>query len=88
MVVKKEGVRMPGGLHLPYGTKVGTHAHPVHHDEDYYVGANTFSPFRWCAKKDGKIDLDMSREEKKAKGVALATTSSTFMAFSHGRHSW
>lgn len=84
MVVKKEGVRMPGGIHLPYGTKVGTHAHPVHHDEAIYSGANEFDPFRWYGKKDVVEDAVV----KEKKGTALATTSNNFMAFSHGRHAW
>jgi cytochrome P450 len=92
LVVKKEGVRLPGGLHLPFGTKVGVHAHPIHHDEDVYVGAYKFDPFRWCKEENGDAegsDFQKSlRLGEKRKGTSLVTTSSTFMAFSHGRHAW
>lgn len=93
MVVKKEGVRLPGGLHLPHGTKVGVHAYPIHHDEDIYAGAYEFDAFRWS--REGNVDTaegpnfneELGAGEKR-KGTSLVTTSSTFMAFSHGRHAW
>jgi len=92
LVVKKEGVRLPGGLHLPFGTKVGCHAHPIHHDEDVYVGAYKFDPFRWCNEENGDAEgsdfKQALRLGEKRKGTSLVTTSSTFMAFSHGRHAW
>jgi cytochrome P450 len=92
LVVKKEGVRLPGGLHLPFGTKVGLHAHPIHHDEDVYVGAYKFDPFRWCKEENGDAEgsdfKKALRLGEKRKGTSLVTTSSTFMAFSHGRHAW
>ena len=92
MVVKKEGVRLPGGLHLPFGTKVGCHAHPIHDDEDIYAGAYNFDPFRWQNKEHGDAEAsDFPKQQRlgeKRKGTSLVTTSSTFMAFSHGRHAW
>lgn len=93
MVVKKDGVRLPGGLHLPYGTKVGVHAYPIHHDEDVYAGAYEFDAFRWCREASGDAAEGLNLKEEfgvgeKRKGTSLATTSSTFMAFSHGRHAW
>ena len=91
-VVKKDGVRLPSGLQLPFGTKVGCHAHPIHHDEDLYVGAYKFDPFRWCKEENGDEEgSDFTQALKlgeKRKGTSLVTTSSTFMAFSHGRHPW
>jgi cytochrome P450 len=91
-VVNKDGVRLPSGLQLPFGTKVGCHAHPIHHDEDLYVGANKFDPFRWCKEENGDEEgSDFTQALKlgeKRKGTSLVTTSSNFMAFSHGRHPW
>lgn len=92
LVVKKEGVRLPGGLHLPYGTKVGYHAHPIHHDEDIYPGAYSFDPFRWCVQKNGGAEQSesgmVSGLSEQPQGTSLVTTSPNFMAFSHGRHAW
>lgn len=88
-VVKKEGVTLPTGEHLPQGTKVGLHAYPVHHDEDIYPNSYAFDPLRFC--KSIKADdngLENASYRSRNKTVNLVTTSSTFMAFSHGRHAW
>lgn len=76
-VVAKEGVRLPSGEHLKCGTNVGYHAFPVHRDENIYECAQEFRPLRFVGEQDGQKT-----------GAALVTTSSTFMAFSHGRHAW
>jgi cytochrome P450 len=88
-VVAKEGVRLPGfpGGHLPYGSKVGIHAYPIHYDEELYSNPHHFNPMRFCG--NGGVDIssnDPSSTPKK--GPTLVTTSSSFMAFSHGRHAW
>lgn len=89
LVVKKEGIRLPSGLHLPYGTKVGVHAHPIHHDEEIYPGSMSFDPLRWCRGRNGNEEgSEHLGSTEKRKGTSLVTTSPTFMAFSHGRHAW
>ncbi|PVH83978.1 putative Ent-kaurene oxidase [Cadophora sp. DSE1049] len=85
-VNKKDGVTLPSGQHLPRGTKVGIHAYPVHHDEDYYKDPYTFNPMRFCTQ--GEKLGDGPAYSGKNKGTALVTTSSAFMPFSHGRHAW
>lgn len=85
-VSKKDGVTLPSGEHLPWGTKVGIHAYPVHHDETYYKDAYTFNPMRFCTQ--GEDLVHGPADFGKNKGVALVTTSSAFMPFSHGRHAW
>jgi cytochrome P450 len=91
-VVARDGVTLPSGLHLPYGTKVGVHAAPVHRDEDIYPDALQFKPFRFCTSMAEERPLDDYSEKVvgngKNRGTSLVTTSSNFMAFSHGRHSW
>lgn len=81
-----------GGLHLPYRTKVVCHAYPIYHDEDLYIEAKKFEPFRWCNEENGDaegLDFQMAmRVGETRKGTSLVTTSTTFMAFSHGLHSW
>ena len=91
-VVKQDGVMLPGGLHLPQGVKVGVHAYPVHHDEDIYPGASSFDAFRFCRTSEHhRPDSDQFEQmvgAGKTRGTSLVTTSSNFMAFSHGRHTW
>jgi hypothetical protein len=91
-VVAKDGVTMPNGLHLPQGVKVGIHANPIHHDEDIYQDAYSFRPLRFCSSVTGeKLEDDYSKRSvagQGKRGTSLVTTSSNFMAFSHGRHAW
>jgi cytochrome P450 len=86
-VVAKKGVTLPSGHHLPRGTKVGVHASPVHRDDDIYPDALEFKPFRFCSN-GGERMVDDYSEKVVGNGIPLVTTSSNFMAFSHGRHAW
>jgi hypothetical protein len=90
-VVAKNGVTLPDGMHVPYGVKVGVHAYPVHHDEDVYKGGYEFNALRFCSAGDERPKDDYSEKmagNGKNKGTSLVTTSTNFMAFSHGRHAW
>jgi cytochrome P450 len=90
-VVAKDGVTLPSGQHLPCGAKVGIHASPVHRDEDIYPDALEFKPFRFRnmgSPSESHLPTDDSLEKVAGKGIPLVTTSSNFMAFSHGKHAW
>ncbi|KAL6851308.1 hypothetical protein ACO1O0_008436 [Amphichorda felina] len=80
VVVAKEGVDLPTGEHLPYGSKVGIGSYGVHHDEEVYPGESpfTFDPFRFL---DDKV-------EKQATGLKFPATNENYLAFSHGKFSW
>lgn len=86
-VAAKDGIKLPGphGAHIPFGTKVGVHAYPVHYDEAIYPRAKEFDPLRFC-------EINTAGEEKTKtsgnRGTPLVTTSPAFMGFSHGRHAW
>jgi cytochrome P450 len=86
-VVAKDGVTLPSGQHLPCGTKVGVHGAPVHRDENIYSDAQVFKPFRFCSNGSENMVDDYS-EKVVGEGIPLVTTSSNFMAFSHGRNAW
>ncbi|KAK9773237.1 putative Cytochrome P450 [Seiridium cardinale] len=73
LVVAPEGVTLPDGSHIPYGTKVGISGYSVHHDNNVYEDATTYDAFRFVEAKDGKP-------------LAFVTTSEKFMGFSHGSH--
>ena len=88
-VVAKDGVKLPGfpGAHLPRGAKVGIHAFPIHYDKDIYSEPNGFNPMRFCG--NGSIEVIPEDDSYTLKqGPTLVTSSSNFMAFSHGRHAW
>jgi cytochrome P450 len=48
-----KSVETPDGLHLPAGTRVCVPAHLAHTDEEHYVEASTFDPYRFV-KSDEK----------------------------------
>jgi len=90
-VVAKDGVTTPSGLHLPKGVKVGVHQYPIHHDEDIYPNPFTFVPTRFHTKNEESSSNDSQEKSingQHKKGPSLVTTSSTFLAFSHGKHAW
>ncbi|SPO07365.1 uncharacterized protein DNG_10059 [Cephalotrichum gorgonifer] len=77
VVVAKEGVDLPTGEHIPYGSKVGIGSYGVHHDEEVYTGESpfTFDPFRF---------VKVGGEEEKATGLNFPSTNGNYLAFSHG----
>ncbi|TVY38182.1 Cytochrome P450 monooxygenase [Lachnellula occidentalis] len=89
-VVEKKGVYLPNGTHLPYRTKVGIHAYPVHHDADFYPNPNEFDGLRFCkppTNSDGSSDNHPENMLGKENGIPLVATSANFMGFSYGKHS-
>jgi hypothetical protein len=80
VVVAKDGVDLPTGEHIPCRGKIGIGSYGSHHDEDIYPGESpfTFDPFRFLNKK----------AEAKQMGNKFASTSGTYMAFSHGKNAW
>ena len=85
-VVKAEGVTIPSGHHLPYGSKVGVTSYGIHHDESVYKEAYTFDAFRFCKAAAEKGQYNTA--DTGAKAPNMVTSSDQFMAFSHGRHAW
>lgn len=83
LVANRQGVTMPSGTHLEYGTYVATLMYPILHDPALYPEPETFRPFRFAEL----------REEAHAKGKKLekarqAWTAVTkkYPAFGLGRH--
>lgn len=77
MVIAPEGVTLPNGSHVPYGTKVGISGYSLHHDSDNYVDAMAYDAFRFA-----------KGSEQNGKPQTLVSTSDKFMGFSHGSHAW
>ena len=89
MVIPAEGVTLPGGSHVPRGTKVGLQAYNVHRDADIYADADRYDAFRFvpAATTAAAVEGD-GGPPAKATPQALVTTSPTFLAFSHGPNAW
>ncbi|KAI6715419.1 hypothetical protein JHW43_002045 [Diplocarpon mali] len=87
-VIKKEGINLPTGEHLSYGTNVGIHNYPVHHDEEYYKNPNSFDPLRFCSPIEPANGCgENAAQSVRYKGTPLVMTTSKYLAFSHGKHS-
>lgn len=86
MVIHPDGVTLPDGTHVPCGVRVGVSAYSIHHDEAIYPGAHLYDAFRF-SESGTRITEDKPATGSR-KTTPLVMTSSSFMAFSHGRHSW
>lgn len=73
-VVAREGVRLPDGSLIPYGTKIGVQAYSIHRDEDVYVRADEYDALRFVSR------VGTARQERKAGGKSDASSSSTACA--------
>ncbi|MCJ1387467.1 hypothetical protein MMC18_000310 [Xylographa bjoerkii] len=96
-VVATEGIRLPGGIHLPYGVQVGVSSYTTQRDESVYPDPHTYNAFRFC--KSDTAGTEVGSNEHTLGSIpetALAPardmyapfvkTTETFMAFSHGRN--
>jgi cytochrome P450 len=79
-VVAKEGITIPSGERLPYGSKVGIANYGPQHDERVYGPG---SPFQFDAFR-----FSRGKEAGPLSGLSFVTTGEYYMGFSHGRHSW
>lgn len=104
MVVAPDGVTLPDGNHIPCGTKVGVQGYSIHRDEDIYRDAERYDAFRFvqddtpeagtgsAGRSDGGGGLkDRRTADTGSRGgrpQTLVSTSTTFLAFSHGSNVW
>jgi Cytochrome P450 len=86
MVMVPQGIRLPSGERLSYGTKVGVTAYAAHRDEDTYPDAHTYDAFRFSDPLSRGKECPMAGEAQTK--PSMVTTSTDFMGFSHGRHAW
>ncbi|KAK4694552.1 hypothetical protein P7C71_g3051, partial [Lecanoromycetidae sp. Uapishka_2] len=93
-VVRTGGLDLPHGQNIPQGAWVAAPVVPIHHDERFYTNPNGYDPFRFVEKPNDDLSgiaksnlkpSDIHAKSHMPQGVT--TTSSTFLAFGHGRHS-
>ncbi|KAF1808680.1 cytochrome P450 [Eremomyces bilateralis CBS 781.70] len=87
-VIKKDGVRHPGGWVAPYGAVLAVDGHSIHHDPSIQgENAGEFDALRFhrstepIEQRDNALDKVLKRRQ-----VGMVTTSDSFLAFGHGRH--
>jgi cytochrome P450 len=80
LVVAPEGVKTPSGIHLPHGTLIAAHSHPLLREAELYEDPLEFKPFRFAERRH-----EEGVEYVKRARNAFATTSNEYLAFGHGR---
>ena len=90
-VVRKEGLHLPNGHHVPQGAWLGVPAVSLHHDERFYPNPDEYDPFRFAravTEPSPTRDAQAGKPSKYQKLQGLSTTSDIYLAFGYGRHSW
>ncbi len=93
-VASDGGITLPDGLHLPEGTKIGVPAAAIHRDERFYPNPDEFDAFRFVGAQHSLPNASGKQQGSSAAGaepyrqVSAASTSETFLPFSHGRSAW
>lgn len=83
----------PKTYHFPPGSRIGLPISRIHHDADFYADPDTYDPYRFvpspprCQGSEHKQQQEeRSQPQLSQKQPDIATTSPTFLAFTHGRH--
>lgn len=74
VVVARDGLTTPSGVHLVRGTHVSVPVYSVMRDDTVYPDAGNYHPFRF------------SQKMQRSSPSTLPTTSADFLAFGHGKH--
>ena len=93
-VVKKGGIELPDGHHVPNGAWLGAPVVGIHHDERFYPDSEKYEPFRFATAAKSppsggtveNIQTEKASQNRNLQGVS--TASDTYLAFGYGRHSW
>ena len=72
-------VRFSDGTLIPANTMVVAAAAAMHMDEDYYVNAEVFDPWRFS---------NLREEKGESTKHHFVSTSVDYVPFGHGRHAW
>ena len=93
-VVRKGGLELPEGQHIPQGAWLAAPVIGIHRDERFYPDLEKYEPFRFAevaeeTSSNGETDdtqTEKASQHRKLQG--LSTASDSFLAFGYGRHSW
>ncbi len=77
-VIHADGLTLPTGQHLPRGTWVGASTIDVNLDERFYPNPMQYDPRRFLSEG----------QPTESRKIDRLTTTSTFLSFGAGRHSW
>lgn len=86
-VLPKEGVTLPSGQHLPKGTWLGVPTVGVHSDENNYLNAAKYEPFRFCSRKPGE-EPDEKDSAIPFTSTGMVNVTDSYLSFGAGKYAW
>ena len=93
-VIRKGGIDLPDGHHVPQGAWLGAPVVGIHRDERFYPDPEKYEPFRF-AKAAQETSPNGATDDPQTEKVAqhrkpqgLSTVSDSYLAFGYGPHSW
>ncbi|KAH8887206.1 cytochrome P450 [Thozetella sp. PMI_491] len=84
LVIAPEGVVTEDGIRLPRGTMVSILAHQSQTDSDTFKDPFKYDPFRFSRPREAAADAATGRPG--LTNLSFVSTSSDYLAFSHGKH--
>ena len=93
-VVRKGGIDLPDGHHVPQGGWLAAPVVGIHHDERFYPDPEKYKPFRFAkaaTETPSNGETDGSQTEKPAQNrrlQGLPVASDSYLPWGYGRHSW
>lgn len=81
IVVSKDGVVTPDGVHVKAGNRVCTPSYVMMQDDAVYSSASEFHPFRFVREEQKKEDGTPPKLP-----LSFATTSNQYLHFGHGKY--
>jgi cytochrome P450 len=91
-VIAKEGITLPEGVHVKYGTLLSCPWTPMASDTNIHEKPEEFDAFRYSRPREEYEGLNAQEKEGvdslKLKQTGLVTTATHHLPFGHGRHAW
>ncbi|XXH04100.1 hypothetical protein Hte_010511 [Hypoxylon texense] len=86
-VVRKGGLDLPDGTHIPQGAWLGVPVLGVHWDARFYPDPETYDPYRYV-KLRRERERGPGEDSVPSKDLDAGKPSSTYLGFGYGRHAW
>ncbi|KAL8826944.1 MAG: hypothetical protein Q9170_007211, partial [Blastenia crenularia] len=91
-VVRKGGLELPDGTHIPRGGWLGVPVIGLHMDERFYPDAKKYDPFRYARMKEDREktqrekDPEQASEKVSTNDLDAGQPTATYVGFGYGRH--
>ena len=89
VVVAKDGVTLPDGLHIKQGNMVSIPSYPIQRGADYYSEPDIYFPRRFFPNETKTSSDEATKDDakdRKTTSTNIVDTSLTFLNYGHGKH--